>query len=335
MAEPVNFTLLEGEQIAVVGANGAGKSMFVDMIAGRHPIYPDTVRYDFTPSTKEYIADNINYITFRDTYGGDNDRTYFLQQRWNQMEIDKETPTAGSKLEEAFLMTGEDNAQRRAMQDKIYQLLQLDKILDKYIILLSSGELRKLKLASALFAEPRVMIIDNPFIGLDADTRLQLRDLLATLIQPSTDKNTPTPQLILVLSKTDDIPDFITHIVEVKDMKVMPKTTRVHYIYNIEPQPSVVISQEHREEILHLPNSDRDYHAQEVIRMNKVSIRYGERTILKELDWTVKNGERWAVSGQNGAGKSTLLSLVCADNPQSYACDITLFDKPRGSGETI
>ena len=335
MAEPVNFTLLEGEQIAVVGANGAGKSMFVDMIAGRHPIYPDTVRYDFTPSTKEYIADNINYITFRDTYGGDNDRTYFLQQRWNQMEIDKETPTAGSKLEEAFLMTGEDNAQRRAMQDKIYQLLQLDKILDKYIILLSSGELRKLKLASALFAEPRVMIIDNPFIGLDADTRLQLRDLLATLIQPSTDKNTPTPQLILVLSKTDDIPDFITHIVEVKDMKVMPKTTRVHYIYNIEPQPSVVISQEHREKILHLPKSDRDYHAQEVIRMNKVSIRYGERTILKELDWTVKNGERWAVSGQNGAGKSTLLSLVCADNPQSYACDITLFDKPRGSGETI
>ena len=141
MAEPVNFTLLEGEQIAVVGANGAGKSMFVDMIAGRHPIYPDTVHYDFTPSTKEYIADNINYITFRDTYGGDNDRTYFLQQRWNQMEIDKETPTAGSKLEEAFLMTGEDNAQRRAMQDKIYQLLQLDKILDKYIILLSSGEL--------------------------------------------------------------------------------------------------------------------------------------------------------------------------------------------------
>ena len=64
--------------------------------------------------------------------------------------------------------------------------------------------------------------------------------------------------------------------------------------------------------------------------MNKVSIRYGKRTILKELDWTVKNGERWALSGQNGAGKSTLLSLVCADNPQSYACDIALFGNPHG-----
>ena len=69
--------------------------------------------------------------------------------------------------------------------------------------------------------------------------------------------------------------------------------------------------------------------------MNKVSIIYGERTILKELDWTVRNGERWALSGQNGAGKSTLLSLVCADNPQSYACDISLFGNPRGSGESI
>ena len=69
--------------------------------------------------------------------------------------------------------------------------------------------------------------------------------------------------------------------------------------------------------------------------MNKVSIRYGERTILKDLDWTVLCGEKWALSGDNGAGKSTLLSLVCADNPQSYACDISLFGRKRGSGESI
>ena len=333
MAEPVNFSSFDGEHIAVVGANGAGKTMFVDMLAGRHPVFPDAVKYDFTPSTKEFVSDNINYITFRDTYGGDNDRTYFLQQRWNQMEIDKETPTAGQKLEEAFLTSGADTAERRDMQRHIYELLHLDTILDKYIILLSSGELRKLKLASSLFHEPRVLIIDNPFIGLDAPTRQQLRDLLASLIEPS-DKAI-APQLILVLSKTDDIPDFITHVVEVEDMKVKEKVARVHYINNIEPIPATVLSQDKQDSILVLPVSDKDYNAEEVIRMNKVTIQYGDRTILKELDWTVRNGERWAVSGQNGAGKSTLLSLVCADNPQSYACDITLFDKQRGSGETI
>ena len=73
----------------------------------------------------------------------------------------------------------------------------------------------------------------------------------------------------------------------------------------------------------------------EVIRFNKVSIRYGARTILKDLDWTVRRGEHWSLSGQNGSGKSTLLSLVCADNPQSYACDIALFGHRRGSGESI
>ena len=41
------------------------------------------------------------------------------------------------------------------------------------------------------------------------------------------------------------------------------------------------------------------------------------------------------MSGENGAGKSTLLSLVCADNPQSYACDISLFGRKRGTGESI
>lgn len=56
---------------------------------------------------------------------------------------------------------------------------------------------------------------------------------------------------------------------------------------------------------------------------------------MKDLDWTVKCGEKWALSGENGSGKSTLLSLVCADNPQSYACDITLFGRKRGSGESI
>lgn len=53
------------------------------------------------------------------------------------------------------------------------------------------------------------------------------------------------------------------------------------------------------------------------------------------MNWEVKRGEHWALTGENGAGKSTLLSLVCADNPQAYACDIRLFGYKRGGGESI
>ena len=87
--------------------------------------------------------------------------------------------------------------------------------------------------------------------------------------------------------------------------------------------------------VLDLPYTHANYDSDEVVRLNGVSIRYGDRTILRDLDWTVRRGEKWALGGENGAGKSTLLSLVCADNPQSYACDISLFGRKRGSGESI
>lgn len=329
MAEPVNFELDADEHMAIVGPNGGGKSMLIDIIIGRHPLLMRDPEYDFAPSTKELVADNIRYITFRDSYGGDNDSTYYLQQRWNQQEIDQSTPTVNKVLEEAYRQAGEDTPKRRELQKHVYQLFHMEHLLDKYIILLSSGELRKFQLAKTLFAEPRVLIMDNPFIGLDAETRDQLKELLKTLAHER------ALQIILVLSKTDDIPDFITHIVEVKDMKVGTKMTRQAYLESQTPIAPHVLDASIRQAILDLPYSDKEYNTNEVVKMNKVCIRYGERTILKDLDWTVMNGERWALSGQNGAGKSTLLSLVCADNPQSYACDIALFGNPRGSGESI
>ena len=328
MAEPVDFELCDGEHMAILGPNGGGKSMLVDILIGRHPLIMTEPQYDFAPSTKPLAADNIKYITFRDSYG-DSDGTYFLQQRWNQQEIDEETPRVGKELEKAYHMAGEDTPERRQLQSHLYHLFHIEHLMDKYLILMSSGELRKYQLTKALLTDPRVLIMDNPFIGLDAETRDQLKELLTALARER------QLQVILVLSKTDDIPDFITHVVEVRDMRVGTKMTREEYISSREPNPARVLDDEMEQAIVNLPYKDNDYNSEEVVGMNKVSIVYGERTILKELDWTVRNGERWALSGQNGAGKSTLLSLVCADNPQSYACDIALFGNPRGSGESI
>ncbi|MDY5006075.1 MAG: ATP-binding cassette domain-containing protein [Prevotella sp.] len=328
LAQPVDFQLCDGEHIAITGPNGGGKSMLVDMIIGRHPLLMQDPEYDFAPSTKPLAADNIKFITFKDNYG-DTDGQYFLQLRWNQQEIDKETPVVGDLLEAAFKSSGADTPERRQMQHDLYEMFNISHLLDKYIILLSSGELRKFQLVRTLLASPRVLIMDNPFIGLDAETRLQLTQLLQTI------SSQQSLQVILLLSKTDDVPEFITHVVEVCNMVCGPKITRLEWQKINDLRPVAHLDNERRNAILSIPASPNDYDANEVISMRDVMVRYGERIILKGLNWQVMNGQRWALGGQNGAGKSTLLSLVCADNPQSYASDISLFGYKRGSGESI
>ena len=281
---------------AIAGRNGSGKTLYIDQLR------------------KQLASDKVRYIAFTDSYGVNVDGQYYLQLRWNQHDIDHETPTVGELLQNAYLLTGEDTAERRELQKHLYDLFCMEPLLDKYIITLSSGELRKFQLTKTLFANPKLLIMDNPFIGLDAETRDQLKALLLQLAEER------DIEIMLVMSKTDDIPSFVSE---------------VKWFGTQEPVPTHVLSPAQQEAILSLPYTDHDYDCQHVIDMKKVTIRYGERTILKDLDWTVMNGERWALSGQNGSGKSTLLSLVCADNPQSYACDITLFDRPRGSGESI
>ena len=296
---------------AIVGRNGSGKTRYIDQLR------------------KTLASDRVRYIAFTDSYGVNVDGQYYLQLRWNQHDIDHETPTAGELLQKAFLLAGEDTAERRALQTHLYGLFHMDTLLNKYIITLSSGELRKFQLTKTLFANPRLLIMDNPFIGLDAETRDQLKALLLLLAEEH------DVEIMLVLSKTDDIPEYVSEVIELRDGTALPACSRQDYYDRQQPVPAHVLPATKREAILSLPYHDNDYDCRCVVDMKQVSIRYDERTILKDVDWTVMNGERWALSGQNGSGKSTLLSLICADNPQSYACDITLFDRPRGSGESI
>ena len=318
LKEPINLQIGKGEHVAIVGGNGAGKSLLVDTMTGRYPLLMNEVKYDFSPSHSNLVSDNIKYITFRDSYG-DADGNYYYQQRWNSQDLD-ETPVVRELLPEC---------KNPELRDALYNLFGIEAMLDKHIILLSSGELRKFQLTKTLMSDPRVLIMDNPFIGLDAKTRQLLHELLKKLTE-MTDL-----QVILILSKTDDIPAFITHVIPVADRICGAKMTKEEYLASRPEAPTHVLSDEKRQRIIELPYSDNLYHTEHIVDLNKVSIRYGERTILKELDWTVKCGEKWALSGENGAGKSTLLSLVCADNPQSYACDISLFGRKRGSGESI
>ena len=253
-----------GKVTVIAGRNGSGKTLYIEQLR------------------RKLASDRVRYIAFTDSYGVNVDGQYYLQLRWNQHDIDHETPTVGELLQRAYLLAGEDSEERRQMRQQLYRLFHMDAFLDKYIITLSSGELRKFQITKTLFANPRLLIMDNPFIGLDAETRDQLKELLQRLAEER------EMEIMLVIAKTDDIPAFANEIKETSPN---------------EPIPAHILSKEKQEAILSLPYHDNDYDCQRVVDMKNVCIRYGERTILKDINWTIMNGERWALSGKNGSGK--------------------------------
>lgn len=273
-----NMEINAGESVAIVGDNGSGKSAVADSISFAYP-------------------DKIKYIQFMDSYGIASDREYYMQQRWNHGMWDDNEPSAGDLLNRLI-----SDERTSANLKRLVKLFGIESILNKRLITFSSGEMRKFQLTKALIDAPEVLMIDNPFIGLDPGTRRILSELLEMLVKDGL-------TLIIILSRPEEIPDFIDNVIEV-----------------IENKPSTKVS---------LEQFRLEKFGSEVIRFKDVTIKYGDRTILSHLDWTVRKGEHWALTGENGSGKSTLLSLVCADNPMAYACDIELFGRQRGTGESI
>ncbi len=347
LRQPVDFEMLEEEQLAVIGDNGSGKSMLVDIITGKHPVLGNAVKYDFGERNDRMVSDNIRYVAFKDSYGTGDDSAYY-QMRWNKHEEDN-TPTVAEALDEAFAMAEHSETlvgnpteeqlrqrtkERKQLRQRLYDAFSVNLILGQRLSLLSSGELRKFQLTRALLSNPQLVIIENPFIGLDVDARAQLTNLLHTLVSET------SMQILLIVARPEDIPSFITHVYRVDNMVLGEKQPLADYKQQLDTLYIMGLTEEKRQKILDLPLKDEAHAArtdggQCVIDFRDVCIRYGERTILKNLNLTIMKGERWALSGENGAGKSTLLSIVCADNLQSYANQIVLFGKQRGTGESI
>ena len=310
MAAPINLCIREGWQTAIVGPNGSGKTLLVNTLLRQYPLL-DNHEVEYGDGL---TGADIRNITFRDSYGSA-DSTYFYQQRWNMTEMG-ESPI----VRDAF-----PDIKDPVWRERLFTLFDLPFIWEKQLVTLSSGEMRKYQLARSLAVRPRMVIIDSPFIGLDAQTRDMLCRLLENLVTEW------KMQIILVVSRREDIPQFITHVIEVHDRRcstVMPVQD-----YMAEPEeslPEPLLPQNLVDLMHNLPENGMD--SDEIVRCNKVTLQYENRRILNELDWTVRKGEHWALLGPNGSGKSALLSMVYADNPQSYACDIALFGRPRGTG---
>ena len=217
-----------------------------------------------------------------------------------------------SNLSEFYLQqrfNSSDCEDAYTVEEELYELelgdwvsiFELEGLLKRPLIQLSNGENKRLQIVKSLAYQPDWLILDNPYVGLDVNGREILTKGLLSL-------DSEGIQFILV-SSPGDVPDFINQVIELPLARV------------VEAKPAPLLR----------PLDPFET----AVKMEKVQIKYGSKTILSDFSWKVNRGERWAIKGPNGAGKSTLISLITADNPQAYSQDITLFDRKRGTGESI
>ncbi len=312
---PINLELLPGENLIVYGPNGSGKTFLVNTLRSAYRLKCGRITYDFGNDSSLSAYHNIKYVTFQDQYSSSITSMPY-QMRWNPGTIDMNfEPQIKDYIEEICKLPQD-------FTEEMLKTVDFRKISAHTIRSLSSGEFRRFQILHILTKHPKVLIIENPFIGLDKRGRDTVMSLLSTAAK-KLDMN-----IIIAVSKFPECPVGFSHVVLTGGAKVT-KLPLGRFLSNPRRDNADVKSGNAQKSVPNTANADI------VLQANNISIRYGQRIVLDNLSLTIRQGERWAITGPNGSGKSTLLSLICADNPQAYACDITLFGRKRGSGESI
>ncbi len=296
----VEFVIRPGETWAIAGHSGSGKSMLARAMTGAI-FHHGEIRYegyDSVPSIA-YVPQEHQFRNRQNT----NDLYY--QQRFNATESDDSMVVSE--------VIGSDSWSA---------LLQLEGLMNRPLLQLSNGENKRLQLAAKLQSDPQIVILDNPYLGLDAAGRGILDAVLVELVSRKVE--------VVLIHPADALPGWITHVAVLEHGRLvyagpksgLPEFSRTGMLSTL-PSASDLN--------LYPTNANFEF----AVKMKNVHVGYGTRPILDGINWEVRKGECWNLSGPNGAGKSTLLSLITGDNPQAYSNEIYLFDRRRGSGESI
>ncbi|HDR2711003.1 molybdate ABC transporter ATP-binding protein ModF [Enterobacter asburiae] len=309
-----DLTIRAGESWAFVGTNGSGKSALARALAGELPLLKGECQGDFTRLTR---------LSFEQLQK-------LVSDEWQRNNTDLLSPGE----EDTGRTTAEiiqDEVKDPARCQRLAERFGITALLNRRFKYLSTGETRKTLLCQALMSEPELLILDEPFDGLDVQSRAQLAALLESLNQQGY-------TLVLVLNRFDEIPDFIQHAGVLADCNLTETGEKTALL-----KQALIAQLAHSEQLdgITLPEPDApsarhalDSHQPRIVLRDGI-VSYDDRPILNRLSWTVNPGEHWQIVGPNGAGKSTLLSLITGDHPQGYSNDLTLFGRRRGSGETI
>jgi molybdate transport system ATP-binding protein len=306
----ISFTLAEDDCLAIVGPVGSGKTTLAKALSGRlfrtGTVYFKSRTNRVHPSI--LLVEQQHHFKNRS-----NMQDFYLQQRFNSAD-------AG----DAYTIWEELSNEDEVSLGYWLGFFMLDHLRDKPLVTLSNGENKRLQLVKSVLRDPDWLILDNPFLGLDVEGR----EILAACLEKLRENSV---QFILINSPAA-LPACVNRVIYLEngrvtwdgplsDYEAFRKVDK--FVFNHTVMDDLIASAQVYEPF------------QQAVHMNDVTISYGEKVILSGIHWEVNSGARWALSGPNGAGKSTLLSLITADNPQAYSQNIILFDRKRGTGESI
>ena len=332
------------EHWAILGPNGSGKTTFAKSLFGGVPVVRGNIIFHFSKEDRQNpasIANAIGYVSpelQRDIIERENLEDSFRDFSGKIYDV-----TTVKNLILDKMINPVDGVQYEKRLSQIAKKMRTEALLERDIKSLSTGEMNTALIAKALLKRPRLLILDEPFEGLDQ----QSRNSLANTINDLTRTNI---HLVLITHRFEEIISNITHVLLLKQGQIYKAGRKedvftpdnINRVYemdkrSIQPDPHELLNAlpvfKRKRPPLSLDKKTAE--ARVLIEMKNVTIKYNRKRILDRFNWIVKDGENWAISGPNGAGKSTVLTLICGDNLQAYANEIYLFGKRRGSGESI
>ncbi len=311
-----HFVLHASSKSIIIGANGSGKTLLLNFLSGKLKLHKQAPHYseNFDPETALAI---VSFEYQQELYAIDdyNDDTDFMDGVRDKGTLAKEAILQEKEESERFF--------------EIVELMNIRYLLERGIRFLSTGERRKVLIARALLNNPKLLVIDSPFEGLDLKSRTFLRERLIKIMANF--------NCLLLLNENDDIINHADRLIFLDKGEIVADDTP----NNVKNSAAFKKLFDSPSEKFTIPPLLKDQEKFTVapnvplIEMKNVSVIYGDVTALNNLTWQMKADENWIISGPNGAGKSTLLSLITADNPQAYGKEFYLFGQKRGSGETI
>lgn len=298
------WQLNQGEYWAITGTNGSGKTALSCLFASEVVLSHGSV--SDLPADVAYVSLEAQASQIE------------LERKQDESDLN-DAPDQGTLIGD-FLSPVNDVR-------KWIDLLGIDHLLDQGFRSLSTGESRKVLWIRCLQRRPELLVLDEPFEGLDSASRQLLREELQTL-------QAQEQAIVWVANRLDELPDWITHLAFMHDGQLLYQGKKDEVLAAPELQGLLHFDRP----LADFPESVRQYDLDEndpLLQLTNVSIRYDERQLFEGLNWTVQRGLHWAIQGPNGCGKTSLLQLITGDNPQCYRNDLKLFGMQRGTGETI